>query len=218
MQLSNGYKRICAAAFLNQSTVFFIAHILPDCPFPLGCLASHVPGCGAHCQSFALFQSVAPPPPHEAFTRHVPLTFLPDSQAPSSLHCDKTVSSSKMEMIEAAVSLCCSQGDSYFRRKHSNSWFMLTLGDLWLSLLSFWLQRYGKLTKLLKNTISLKSAPNINGVYFGTYPQYFMGICSVVLLLADKNKTPKHPYRGNYESSIGLPSASSLLNLNHSCS
>lgn len=50
----------------------------PDCSFPLGCLAAHVPGCGAHRQSFALFQSAAPPPPYAAFiqTRSSHLTCL----------------------------------------------------------------------------------------------------------------------------------------------
>lgn len=53
-------------------------------------LAARVPGCGAQCQSFALFQSAAPPPPYAAFTGHAALTSPPDSQAPGALLYDKT--------------------------------------------------------------------------------------------------------------------------------
>lgn len=45
----------------------------PDCPFPLSCLAAPLPGCGAHCQSFAFFQSSAPPLPYATFIRDGPL-------------------------------------------------------------------------------------------------------------------------------------------------
>lgn len=45
----------------------------PDCPFPLSCLAAPLLGCGAHCQSFAFFQSSAPPLPYATFIRDGPL-------------------------------------------------------------------------------------------------------------------------------------------------
>ncbi len=66
---------ICAGAFSNQSSVpHSSVSDSPDCPFTLGCLAVRVPGGGTHCQSFALFQSTAPPPPcslHQAHSSHL---------------------------------------------------------------------------------------------------------------------------------------------------
>lgn len=58
---------------LGQTHCAFPVRDSPDWPFPLGCMAAHAPGCGAHSQNFALFQSTAPPLPYAVFTRYVGL-------------------------------------------------------------------------------------------------------------------------------------------------